>query len=153
MRPSDDTTCYIYLVVHKNPAGTICGPVKVGITTNMDRRLATLRTGNPRPIDIAAYFTTPNTLIARTLEDAFHDVYSEKRLAGEWFDIDPYDGLVGLCQNVESALRYFLGEDETLLDNALELSGVNKARFWIEEIHRIAKEQGKVLREDGEGTN
>lgn len=64
------------------------GPVKVGITSSPGSRLSTIQTGCPFKIDILHLRECRDRDHAVEHEASFHDVYSDKRLAGEWFDIE-----------------------------------------------------------------
>lgn len=137
-----DDTCHVYIVTHLTPAGNLRGPVKIGITSNMDARIATLQTGNPGPIVIAAYFTLPTRAVAATVELAFHEVMAAHRLKGEWFDMPPLHALRAMCSNMESALKHFYGELPELMEAVRERSLLNRAYMHISEIEALAKARG-----------
>jgi hypothetical protein len=61
--------------------------VKIGITTNLDARLAQLRTGSAFPIDYA--FTAPASADAYAIEHRAHALLARNRVNGEWFDVSP----------------------------------------------------------------
>jgi|SRR5690349_23447382 len=65
------------------------GPVKIGVSSNPERRLAQLQTGNPARLVLVAVFLCTTWLIARTLEAAVHLALAPFRLAGEWFRVSP----------------------------------------------------------------
>lgn len=79
---------YVYLIAHK-ANGEFVGPVKVGFSKYPAKRLASLQTGNPKPIDCVYSFQTPSRELARFAEAAFHEVAKGHRLSGEWFDMSP----------------------------------------------------------------
>ncbi|MEN6541131.1 GIY-YIG nuclease family protein, partial [Parvibaculum sp.] len=54
--------------------------VKIGYTRNLAQRLHSLRTSNPRPIDLLVSF--PGT---RADEKRLHQKFSDLRFSGEWF--------------------------------------------------------------------
>lgn len=136
-----DDTCYIYLVAHKTPSG-IAGPVKVGITTNLDARIAQIQTGNPRPVVVAVYFAAPNRDIASVFERAFHVVKSDHRMTGEWFDMEPIEALYALVANIKSGLSHFLGNEPELLAQSLEQSLVVDGEELISQIEQMAAQRG-----------
>lgn len=120
-------TCHIYLLAHHSGNGLVA-PVKVGVTTSLKTRLATLQTGNPQPIELVASFATPGHEFAEWFERCFHDINAEKRLTGEWFDIDPKDALVSLIVYIGQGLRLKmpdLSSDE--LEVMRDKAGVNQA--------------------------
>ena len=67
--------------------GTEDGPVKVGITGNLGSRLAALQNGSATKLEIIWVYTTEDRNAALNMERAFHEVYAEHRLQGEWFQI------------------------------------------------------------------
>ena len=62
-------------------AGPATGPVKIGSTTNLARRLAVLRNANAEPLTLLA------SLPIRSAADerAIHGRFASHRLSGEWF--------------------------------------------------------------------
>ncbi len=74
------------------------GPVKVGVAKSPASRLRELRTGCPYKIDLLHMQPARDRQHAMEHERFFHEVYVEKRLAGEWFDIEAdlaIEGVVG----------------------------------------------------------
>jgi hypothetical protein len=59
--------------------------VKIGITTNMDKRLRALNGGSPFPlrVDLSLHFTGDG---AYRYEDALHQMFAAHWRQGEWFD-------------------------------------------------------------------
>lgn len=138
-----EKTCYIYLITHKRD-GSLYGPVKVGITTNLNARLAQIQTGNPHQVDIALFFPTPGREFAAAFEQAFHHVMASKRLTGEWFDMEPVTALRAMIYNMQSGLRHFLGEAPDILEEALEYSRVNEARDLLGKIEQYQAQRGEA---------
>ena len=84
-------TTYIYVVKATLPTEP-SSMVKIGITTNLDARLAQLRTGSAFPLDYV--FTAPapfNSLDtdAYAIEQRAHALLARNRVRGEWFDVSP----------------------------------------------------------------
>lgn len=79
---------YVY-VIGTMVDGRLSAPVKVGVTTDVSGRLATLQTGSSRPLGLLYALGLPNRLLALGLERTFHLAQAERRLAGEWFDLSP----------------------------------------------------------------
>lgn len=72
---------YVYLVR--------CGPYyKIGRTKDLSARISKLAILLPHPLLIIHTIPTDNPA---ELESCFHDHYSEKRLNGEWFNLDEKD--------------------------------------------------------------
>jgi hypothetical protein len=65
-----------------------CGYYKIGITTNIDKRILELQTGNPFLIQLV-FFKIVND--ASALESELHKKYKNKNVSGEWFYLDNND--------------------------------------------------------------
>lgn len=87
---------YIYVIGAEN------GPVKIGITNNLSSRLSAIQTGCP--FKAVIWFVKPifSRDLASTHERAVHSVYREKRLSGEWFDIDAEQGIEAIETAVDT---------------------------------------------------
>lgn len=88
---------YLYLISGFGRENEPIGPVKIGISSNVATRLASVQTGCHRALQVLAVFGTPNRDIAREREAAFHQEFAVKRLEGEWFDVDPINALETVC--------------------------------------------------------
>lgn len=64
------------------------GPVKVGISSNPRKRLSQIKTACPFAAELLHVEPMLDRNHARYHEEMFHGVYAEKRLNGEWFDLD-----------------------------------------------------------------
>jgi hypothetical protein len=73
---------YVYVI------GRPDGPVKVGISRYPYGRVNSLQTGCPFPLELLHAQPMRDRSHALQHERNFHEVYAEKRLSGEWFDID-----------------------------------------------------------------
>jgi hypothetical protein len=104
---NQDITTYVYVIGHLEKNCTV-GPVKVGVTKNPYDRLATLQTSCPSHLVMIHAFAAPNREIALGLEEAFHTVFKDRRLRGEWFDMHPIDAAVAMAENVRSLLSTHL---------------------------------------------
>jgi len=67
------------------------GSIKIGKSSNINKRLKSLQTGNPRKLTLMATIkcTTPNN--AHRLESKLHLMFKADRVRGEWFN-----GLINL---------------------------------------------------------
>ena len=54
-RPVKDVPCYIYILSTIGKAGD-CSPVKIGIASNPEKRLASIQTACPNPIRMQTFF-------------------------------------------------------------------------------------------------
>lgn len=64
------------------------GIYKIGITNNIERRLADMQTGCPFILYALRVFGTKNPL---AVEVMLHSFFDKKRLRGEWFKLDDLD--------------------------------------------------------------
>lgn len=60
------------------------GPIKIGVTNNIMYRLSMLQTGSPYQLHIRAL--QPGDV---SIERAYHQVFEEHRISGEWFEPVP----------------------------------------------------------------
>ena len=113
--------CHVYIIAHVE-SQTLVGPVKIGIAQEPTYRVLEIQTGNPRPLQVAAWFPLPSRSIARQVETAFHEVMVPHRLMGEWFDMDVLSAILAMCQNIRACITETLPPD--LQEDALLLTGV-----------------------------
>jgi hypothetical protein len=73
---------YIYVIGQKN------GPVKIGVTTSVDGRLSSIKTGCPFPIKVWFLYPCFDRDEAIRKEKMLHDDLAQFRLEGEWFDLE-----------------------------------------------------------------
>ena len=73
---------YLYIIkeVGKRP------PVKVGVSANVEKRLATLQTGNPRKLTLIAKIDMGSSKKAYAAEALIHNRFLEQHIHGEWFN-------------------------------------------------------------------
>jgi hypothetical protein len=60
---------------------------KIGHTTNFAIRISSIRTANPREVEIITFIETVNRAQAQRLETALHKFFALKRVRGEWFEL------------------------------------------------------------------
>ena len=96
------THSYIYVIGGLEP------PFKVGISENPQKRLKSLQTGHPYPLQIHSLTETCVTK-TKLLETVIHRNLKHLRTNGEWFDV-PVKDLILEVQYV--IMRY--GEDPIL---------------------------------------
>jgi len=77
--------CYVYLIID-----TTNNYHKIGISNHPDYKEKTLQSEKPT-IEMVSNKRFPNRKIAASFEQALHQAYSEKRVRGEWFDLDKDD--------------------------------------------------------------
>ena len=69
----------VYFVKHKTMK-----PIKIGVTSNLTKRLQALRVSCPYGLDLIGRILSPEP---KELESKLHKRLKSKRLNGEWFDI------------------------------------------------------------------
>ncbi len=57
------------------------GPIKIGYTTHLKKRLAKMRTDSPQPLNVL--FAVDASMLE---ERGFHSIFTETRAHGEWFE-------------------------------------------------------------------
>lgn len=83
---------------------------KIGYTKNkktLKKRVKQLQTGNPNKITIINFFPT---IHKRKVETTLHNMYSTKRLCGEWFDLDVIDvkNFSETCLKIEENFNFLV---------------------------------------------
>ena len=66
-------------------------PVKIGVTTDLERRIAELQTGNPYQLNCKALIPCSDKTQAYNLESFFHKQFKKNRMMGEWFKLYHFD--------------------------------------------------------------
>jgi hypothetical protein len=72
---------FVYLIIEKLPGGGI-NYGKIGFSTNPEKRVAELQTGNPRPLQVL--YAMPGT---EDDERKLHAKYSHNNVLQEWFSV------------------------------------------------------------------
>lgn len=90
---------FVYFV----QSGDEFGPVKVGVTNNISKRLEMLRTRTPDPLTCLATFDFGDEEGARWAEAMFHSLFAEERRPrSEWFDwTDDFVDLISGMRQIE----------------------------------------------------
>lgn len=79
---------YLYLICIASDDGKVTGPVKIGITRSLSSRLKSVQTGSFCPLKYYDVWVFPKDVL-KGLECFIHEYNKEKRLCGEWFDVEP----------------------------------------------------------------
>ena len=79
---SENAPCYVYLMMD-----TTNNFHKIGISNNPRYREHTLQSDKPT-IELVCAKKYPTRIIAESIEKALHSAYSNKRIRGEWFNLD-----------------------------------------------------------------
>jgi len=86
--------CFVYLM-----HDTSNGYYKIGISNKPNYREKTLQSEKPT-IEMIISKKFPIRKIAESFEKSLHDVYSEKRIRGEWFSLNEND-----VQHIKESLK------------------------------------------------
>lgn len=76
------------------------GPVKIGVTTNINKRLAQLQTSHHEKLQVIALITCDNNAHAYSLESKLHSKCASTQIRNEWFDINA-DDVEGLVKSIQ----------------------------------------------------
>lgn len=60
-------------------------PIKVGVASNIEKRLKSLQTGNPYKLELLCFIECSNSKEAYNLESFIHYELKNRRIRGEWF--------------------------------------------------------------------
>ena len=66
-------------------AGGLRGPIKIGVASNVNRRLVELQVANYKELQILTTIPCQTMAGALSMEKYLHDMLSSKRIRGEWF--------------------------------------------------------------------
>lgn len=124
--PTNDNekTCWVYILARIDENQQFSSPVKVGVSYDFDRRLGSIRTSCPFPIDLAYIFEFPSRKIALAIEHSFHKTQAKHRTSGEWFSHHPITAIHLLCLSIRSFVKV-----HSLDPTGLEVSGVLHAEM------------------------
>lgn len=81
------------------------GLTKIGISSNVHNRVASLKNSSGVGVEICWYSEPMDRLLAREVEKAAHERFSESRCYGEWFtglDVEKVVGYLVLRMNIDT---------------------------------------------------
>ena len=93
--------CYVYIM----RSGHGDGPIKIGVASNPEKRIAGLQVGNPVAIILLTKILMPNRKAAYDLEWWLHKRFNRNRMEVEWFH--------GRSCNIKMALELYPNFDAT----------------------------------------
>jgi len=73
---------YVYLI---QSGEGIDRPIKIGVSSNINKRLEAIQVGNPDKVHLIAKMETDGEAHAYWLEKNLHKFFSSDRIRGEWF--------------------------------------------------------------------
>jgi len=77
----DDIINYLIYFIQSGRKGAI----KIGYTSNLERRLAELQIGNPSILHVIAALPVGSEKKAINLESSFHKLFKSQHVRGEWY--------------------------------------------------------------------
>lgn len=113
---------YIY-VFSTIENGVPVAPCKIGITSQLSKRLKSIQTGSPRKLEIISTVAIPHRPLVEAVEKYLHWWLSDYRLEGEWFNICPVDAAIGVCTAAHDAFLEIVPDASAAYD-ALENLGI-----------------------------
>jgi predicted GIY-YIG superfamily endonuclease len=81
---SEENKSFVYILKAGSKAKS---PIKVGVASNIQKRIKQLQTGNPHEIVLVMHFVCDSRNHAFRLEKTIHDMLKGQRLFGEWFSV------------------------------------------------------------------
>lgn len=90
--------CQVYIIEQAET-----GYIKIGISEDVQKRLAALQTANPHKLTLRYILTCPTTQDAQTIEHMLHQRYSDWRKSGEWFDVDADEAISEIQWSIQFA--------------------------------------------------
>ncbi len=75
---------FLYFIQQSND-----GPIKIGITENIESRLSQLQTSNPYPLVVIHTITLEISKL-RKFENFFHTLFKDHHISGEWYNPTPF---------------------------------------------------------------
>lgn len=129
------------------------GPVKIGITNNIESRLSSIQTGNPQKLNVLFFLPYETKNFAAKDEAYLHCLFSHLNLSGEWFDPKPFlverleiikhHGVKGLPE-AQTTLEDYFTHYEVFNTIAEPLGRIHQL---ISEIHQEIIRIGKVQKD------
>lgn len=78
------------------------GIFKIGIASDVQKRLKGIQTSCPYPIHVVHAFIFPKRDIARSVESELHDLYAKRRTYGEWYHGEPAQAFYVMTLAIEA---------------------------------------------------
>lgn len=121
----------IYFILCGKPGG----PIKIGYSRNVQKRVAELQVASPFTLTVIATIPVSSKSQAEKIESWFHDRFKRKHIRGEWFK-----GSIRLKQ-IESCVEHALLDkdwDEVRAENGGSYNSRGKTRKLNDiEIHNL----------------
>jgi hypothetical protein len=142
-------TTYVYV------AGAESGPVKIGFSTNVEKRIAELRypgdtTQAPAEVDRSALKLLFFAEGDRDVERFLHYEFRSRRVLGEWFDLGPPSAAAG---HVQDRMRWFLKRRDSSMESGQVSTAADHGQLGIPasqvppEVQMPTRKQRRVQRQ------
>lgn len=108
MQNKHGPTNYVYVI---GATGGL-GPVKVGITNDLERRLSQIQSGSPVKLSVIYYLRLATTANVRGIEQAVHRELARDHAHGEWFNVSAvsaWDCVQIYCEGVPRSTASITG--------------------------------------------
>ena len=86
------------------------GPCKIGMSADPMKRLSSVQTCCAEAVEVWGYCSFPNRDMARRFEGAAHKALADRRLSGEWFDVEPEAAIMAI-ERAPGYYESFVEED------------------------------------------
>ena len=114
------------------------GSIKIGVASDIEKRLSSLQTGNPNPLKVKRLIRIKGVNDYEA-ERALHDHFKEYQLTGEWFKEDAVKDL--LSMNDEEATTFIRDLNKRFLHGEVITWGKEEKTigFYKGEVKRLEK--------------
>lgn len=82
--------------------------VKIGVATDLARRVSSLQTGNPNKLDVKCVLLFKTKREANYYEAKLHQYFKAKNILGEWFDLTD-DDIMCIQKDFDLVLHRIIG--------------------------------------------
>lgn len=94
---------FVYIICHQVD-GKFTSPSKIGVSKHPKSRLSSLNSGSPVKLALFHQFGVPDEDCAYGLEKAILLVHKDKRMNGEWLDMEPAKLFHSMVLNINAML-------------------------------------------------
>lgn len=109
------------------------GPIKIGTTTQLSKRLSALQTSTPRRLDLMGYMPGD-----RHSERAWHEKYAAQNVGMEWFSPSPE-----LISDIKESIRGFSEPDEHDAESQPDLH-CQLVHGWVIKAREIVADEDEI---------
>lgn len=119
------------------------GECKIGVSNNVDKRRSTIEMQGGK--NILEVFHTPKCFNAYEIESIMHRYFADKRLTGEWFNID-YSEAVSILEKEFNKNADFTGNKNDNFDYiSFNLDNNNGLKIYFESDNNLTESENLIL--------